>query len=107
MVELSLILMFLMAISTPLMALISELYHKTPNGVIYSTIRSLICIGSILFIAVMLNPLYMVSLFDFASVSLIFSISLIQFICEIKGRSTVKILSVFFKDIQNNQIEKS
>ena len=101
MVELSLLAMFAMAIATPLMALVSELYHKTPNGVLYSSIRSLICIGSILFLAIMINPMYSVSLFDFASVSTILEFFFFQFICKIKEKSAVQIVLNFFKKTQS------
>lgn len=85
-------LIFILTAAIPLIAIIGELHHSTPNSVAYSIVRSIICMGSLFFMSAVLNPAYHASISHLAIVALIFVISCIQLSLELRDTSIDEII---------------
>lgn len=92
MVNVIIFLMFLMTVSIPMIAIIAELSKNTPNTVFHSTVRSIICIGSLLFLSQLLQLSYKPCFSHFFSISFVFIVSVIQLIFELNQTDITKIL---------------
>lgn len=83
--------MFLMTVSIPIIAIVGELAKTTPNTVFHSVVRSIICIGSLLFLSQLLQIGYKVNLPHFLAISFIFAISVFELNLEMNQTSFDKI----------------
>lgn len=90
-----LFLMFLMTVGIPLIAIIAELSKTTPNSIVHSIVRSVICLGSLFFLSELLQVSYKPCASHFLSVLFIFSISLFQLFLEMNHTGIDKIIQKF------------
>lgn len=88
-------LMFLFAASIPIIAIAAELSKRTPSSLAHSIIRSILCIGAIVFISIIMTPGYKATVYQFVSIGFIFLVSLIQGYVEMTGSKISDIFSKF------------
>lgn len=87
--------MFLMTIAVPIIAIVAELSKSTPNTVFHSVVRSIVCIGSLLFLSQMLQRGYLPCGTHFLAVAFIFLVSCIELILEMNQTSLDKLIHKF------------
>lgn len=88
-------LMFVFASGIPIIAIAAELSKRTPSSLAYSIIRSILCIGAIVFISIIMAPGYTPSLYHLASIGFIFGVSLVQGYIEMTGSKLSDFISKF------------
>ena len=91
-------LIFLLTISIPTIAIVAELSKKTPSSILYSLTRSIICIGSLFFLSVVLDPKYVPTVTHLITIGFIFSISVFQLYFELQDST----LNSFLKNKLTN-----
>lgn len=85
-------LIFLLTAGIPIIAIIGELHHQTPNSVWYSSVRSIICMGAILFMSNIFNPAYKPIVAHLGTIAFIFCVSCIQLYLELNNKSIADII---------------
>lgn len=83
---------FLLTACIPTIAIVGELHHETPSSVWYSSVRSIICMGALLFMSTIINPAYKPLLSHFWIVLFIFGVSCIQLYLELHDKSISDII---------------
>lgn len=87
--------MFVFSAGIPIIAISAELSKRTPSTLAHSIIRSCLCIGSLVFISIMMAPGYKATFYQFASIAFIFTVSLVQGYLEMTGSKFSDFISKF------------
>lgn len=87
---------FLMTIAPPVIAIIGELNQDTPNTVAHSIIRSIICIGCLVFLSILMMTTYQESYLHLAIMTTVTTVSVIQLWCEMHKSSASHLLNELF-----------
>lgn len=83
---------FLFLLLVPVIAIYAELSRHTPNSIWYSSIRSVLCIASLIACAFVISPIYKANILHFMCALIFFSVSFIQLLLETNDMSYSDIL---------------
>jgi phosphate/sulfate permease len=100
--EFILVLTFVMTLMIPVIAIIAELSHTTPNSVSHSIVRSIICLACIVFLSQIIQPSYKPYISHFLSIGFIFIVSCAKLYLELNEHTVNKFI---FRDHKNDRIE--
>lgn len=95
---------FLMTVAPPVIAIIGELNQETPNTVAHSVIRSVICIGCLVFMSILMMPTYHESYLHLAILTAVTTVSIVQLHCEMHKRSASDLLLELFGKRSNHRV---